>query len=424
MWDYKLEERGVSSVVAFLLIMSALIAFGGYALAVKGRQAGTRASGLVDAMRQAEKRQQQLLTFVHAYENCDRTGPAGSPLSWTVSSQADWGDATSSSENALVTDNLSISKYWIESFVDSRIYSGEDWEVAIDDTASGVSDGFRVKWDTEVRGMFSFSDWSWHRGHVKCVADSGESAQFSERYLWSSHSRIWDNAWGSDNFQIKVRGSSGYRGYTRKNSIYYEGYRPLASWSSKIWDTGVSENRVFVNLDYSASAGSDENLYFNVSSYQSDNTLIENSGWVQDESNLLTAADIENAGGTVPEGANFSLDIKMGTSDATHSPSVSDYTLNVRPVSSGGKLQAYFYNYGTRKINVDKLWVNGALVPPLDLDFEADNRALSGDIFYPRKLTTIAVKNIRFYAPPSLDNYAFTFLTESNSLYSYLVGRG
>lgn len=92
--------------------------------------------------------------------------------------------------------------------------------------------------------------------------------------------------------------------------------------------------------------------------------------------------------------------------------------------SATEELRTHFYNYGTGKINLDKLWVNGQEVLSADITFEGASGTSPENVFYARKLTVVVVKNIHSYAPSSLENYAFTFLTESNSLYSYLVGRG
>lgn len=61
--DLRLDERGVSTIVSGLIMMSALFGFTTYVLVHKARQGQMRAEGLVDVMRQAEKRQAQLVDF-------------------------------------------------------------------------------------------------------------------------------------------------------------------------------------------------------------------------------------------------------------------------------------------------------------------------------------------------------------------------
>lgn len=64
----KLDERGVSTIVSGLIIMSALFGFTTYVLASKARQGQMRTQGLIDVMRGAEKRQAQLVDFSYAEE--------------------------------------------------------------------------------------------------------------------------------------------------------------------------------------------------------------------------------------------------------------------------------------------------------------------------------------------------------------------
>lgn len=64
---YFLEEhRGVAEIVGFLIVTTALFGFTTYVLVVKGQQAGQRAQGLIDIMRDAEQRQGELLSYVYA----------------------------------------------------------------------------------------------------------------------------------------------------------------------------------------------------------------------------------------------------------------------------------------------------------------------------------------------------------------------
>lgn len=63
------SERGVASIIGFLIIMGALIGFSTVVLTGWGRSASSRASGLIDVMRQAEQRQKQLVTLVYSWED-------------------------------------------------------------------------------------------------------------------------------------------------------------------------------------------------------------------------------------------------------------------------------------------------------------------------------------------------------------------
>ncbi len=86
-------------------------------------------------------------------------------------------------------------------------------------------------------------------------------------------------------------------------------------------------------------------------------------------------------------------------------------------------LDAYIYNYGQRKAEVDKLWVDGNEVDPADLSF-LDMDGDSTDNGIPsHKLIDIRVEDVSSYTSGS-DNYALVFLTESDALYSYYVRRG
>lgn len=64
-----LNERGIASAIGFLLVLMAVIAGGSILFASWGRTTQTRATGLIDAMRDAEERQNQLLSFVYSDNN-------------------------------------------------------------------------------------------------------------------------------------------------------------------------------------------------------------------------------------------------------------------------------------------------------------------------------------------------------------------
>jgi hypothetical protein len=66
-----LGRRGVSTVIGFLIVMTALIGFTTCVLAAQGKVAGRRALGLMDLMRQAERRQNQLISFVYSENSSD-----------------------------------------------------------------------------------------------------------------------------------------------------------------------------------------------------------------------------------------------------------------------------------------------------------------------------------------------------------------
>lgn len=61
-----LDQRGISVVVSSLIVMSALFGFTTFVLVHKARQGQRRAEGLIDTMRDAEKRQSQLIDFSYA----------------------------------------------------------------------------------------------------------------------------------------------------------------------------------------------------------------------------------------------------------------------------------------------------------------------------------------------------------------------
>lgn len=62
-------QRGIAEIISFMLVFSALFGFTAYVLVVQGRQAGMRASGLIDVMRDAQKRQNQLLSLTYSTYN-------------------------------------------------------------------------------------------------------------------------------------------------------------------------------------------------------------------------------------------------------------------------------------------------------------------------------------------------------------------
>ena len=60
-------QRGVASIIAFLICVSALFGFTTYVLSVQGRRAGYQARGLIDVMRDSQKRLNQLPCLVYSY---------------------------------------------------------------------------------------------------------------------------------------------------------------------------------------------------------------------------------------------------------------------------------------------------------------------------------------------------------------------
>jgi hypothetical protein len=60
------EQRGVAEIVGFLIVTSALFGIVTYVLVVKGQQAGLKAQGLIDVMREAEARQREFISLVYA----------------------------------------------------------------------------------------------------------------------------------------------------------------------------------------------------------------------------------------------------------------------------------------------------------------------------------------------------------------------
>jgi len=95
------------------------------------------------------------------------------------------------------------------------------------------------------------------------------------------------------------------------------------TWTSKVWDSGNAVN-IIENIDYNSTVGSGENVLWNVEATDTD----ENTGWFQDEDNLIAQSELPNN----IRGENFQLSIKLETDNTTHSPSIQDYTLNVDPV--------------------------------------------------------------------------------------------
>ncbi len=61
-----MESRGVSEIIGFLIITAALFGVVSYVLVAESQHAETKAQGLIDVMREAEQRQGELLTYVHA----------------------------------------------------------------------------------------------------------------------------------------------------------------------------------------------------------------------------------------------------------------------------------------------------------------------------------------------------------------------
>jgi len=60
------ESRGVSEIIGFLIITAALFGVATYVLVAESQHAGVKAQGLMDVIREAELRQGELLTYVHA----------------------------------------------------------------------------------------------------------------------------------------------------------------------------------------------------------------------------------------------------------------------------------------------------------------------------------------------------------------------
>jgi hypothetical protein len=60
------DRRGLSELIGFLIIMTAFVSAVTYILVVRGRQEATRAQGIVDTLREMERRQGELLSLVHA----------------------------------------------------------------------------------------------------------------------------------------------------------------------------------------------------------------------------------------------------------------------------------------------------------------------------------------------------------------------
>jgi hypothetical protein len=120
-----------------MLVFFIFLTIGSYALTQQAQVTGARTRGLLDMIRDAEKRQKQLVEFVHSYENegnllvylynygsidarVERVWVAGEePRSWEVYDASSWEDL----ENALPPQTMVCVKI-----------SGWSWGEALENT--------------------------------------------------------------------------------------------------------------------------------------------------------------------------------------------------------------------------------------------------------------------------------------------------
>jgi len=111
---------------------------------------------------------------------------------------------------------------------------------------------------------------------------------------------------------------------TKPSSLTSSDDIKTGTWASSIWDTGNTKQQL-ENVELSSTVGTGENLYANLTVYDSGSSQIDNTGWT----------DIEGVSTwtpTVKNGYQYSVDFRLETDNTTHSPSVQDYTLNVSTV--------------------------------------------------------------------------------------------
>jgi len=95
----------------------------------------------------------------------------------------------------------------------------------------------------------------------------------------------------------------------------------VGTWTSQVWNSG--DTCIVENIEYSALIDTNENVWWNIEATDTN----ENTGWFQDEDNLIAQSELPNN----IKGENFQLEIKLETDNSTSSPNVQDYTLNVDP---------------------------------------------------------------------------------------------
>jgi len=304
------------------------------------------------------------------------SGKLGShSISWTVSSSTDWSKGASSQ---LYIKDGEIGIGWYQDFSENVV---DNWvtlsggSVAWDSANEWleVSDGgayndnipfpdnmdatyyYDIKPGTYRGGVGIRADDAYDSNNVNSrVNNNGDvwgvrivnGGNYVENLPSKTVSDIWYNvetvvsgatikAKVEDNSFVSVTHENAYTGY---NNLYLEardsggtfyidnwwivGGWSSGTWTSQVWDSG--DTCIVKNIDYSAAVDSGENLLWNIEATDTG----ENTGWFQDEDNLIAQSELPSN----IKGENFQISMKLETDNSTHSPSIQDYTLNVDPV--------------------------------------------------------------------------------------------